>query len=293
MLQQSSAGATHVGSTEVKQGGYESCNLDVIQALSSSAATASTLHHLPANNGTPPGSTLDSRSVSRSEADGLNNVPPPPPPLGIERKFEMLSMSDSKYFSSQNNNEGMQSSTFDQQQHQTSTRRTLFQKLNSLGLVHTSNQTRKNTNNNGPAIDSNISDQNVDSANTSSNNNIEASSSHFSTLRRLYSHRRRRTASVGSSNSDVSVDVSEQPGGTHFDVLNSTCQNRQSTSSILFPSMPVSGSDVEEEDDYKIRNSKATRSESMSSLASRGSTLSWFRKRSSRIRNRGELIHFF
>ena len=118
----------------------ESVGLNVIQALSSSAATASTSNHPIEDNLSSP---LDSNSISHSEADGLDNVPPPPPPLGIETQFDLLHMSNSDHLRpNKSHDHGKDENEY--QPNQNSSRKTIFQKLHNLGLATSSSQARRN-----------------------------------------------------------------------------------------------------------------------------------------------------
>ena len=158
--------------------------LNVIQALSSSAATASTLNH-PVEE--TQNSSLDSSSFSHSEGDGLDNVPPPPPPLGIESQFDMLHISNSKLILP-NKTHDQQKDDVDYQPPQGSSRKTIFQKLHNLGLATSGSQARGNKisdkqlqlNDRDQALTEELSNQNE--------LNSTFTSSHFATLRRICSN---------------------------------------------------------------------------------------------------------
>ena len=269
----------------------DSAGTNVIQALSSSAATASTLNHtIEVNQGSP----LDSNSFSHSEGDGLDNVPPPPPPLGIETQFELLNISNSEHLKPNINRDQLKN-VDEYQPYQNSSRRTIFQKLHNLGLANTGSQSRRSTNNERQkTTDGDEYGISGNSANLINNDELHSTytSSHFATLRRMCSHRQNRKNSIISNDRyDEDSHTVNVHGMAIKERLPDTTQikqsNRKSNSSISRKSLTSYGdidtTDFEYNDDGPVQRAK---SESMSSLSSRGSTLSWFRKRT-RILGKG------
>ena len=231
--------------------------VNVIQALSSSAANASTQSH-PVNENL--NSNLDSTSTSHSEGDAIENVPPPPPPLGIESQFDMLQISNTEHKKSagtkpRNNNE-IPYSPFP-----SASRKTIFQKLHNLGLSSSASQSHDKQSNkdlqNQISLEEPSSKDKYSSAYTSS---------HFATLRK--NSNEKRAAFIRGISIEEGLEDSKE----------TKCHARASRSSITRKSL-TDYSDIETKISHYNDSSK-TRSGSMSSLSSRGSTLSWFRKRS-------------
>ena len=237
--------------------------VNVIQALSSSAANASTLSH-PVDES--QSSFIDSNSTSYSEGDGIENVPPPPPPLGIESQFNVLQISNAEHQSPLESNIP-QKRELGYDHYQTSSRKTIFQKLHNLGLTTSTNlgniSSGKQANNEYETHTSHESPmfkKSFSSAQTSS---------HFATMRKMSNEKR------GGFTRGISIEEGLE------DSNQTKRQSRASRSSITRKSL-TDYNDIEMKGcDYNDdgRGQKA-RSGSMSSLSSRGSTLSWFRKRS-------------
>ena len=264
----------------------DSVGINVIQALSSSAATASTSNHPVKDN---QGSPLDSNSVSYSEGDGLDTVPPPPPPLGIETQFDMLHMSSPDHLTP-NKSHDCGKNENEYHSNQNSSRKTIFQKLHNLGLSTSSSQSRRNklnekqTNANS---DEYITPNNKEQVHIKDELPSEYSTSHFATLRRICSPtQNRNTDSLSRGSIDENYKNSSFIKGISIEERlhehsRSRRPSRKSSSSNTRKSLTnYSDNDFTGYDYDGYGPSKKGKSGSMSSLSSRGSTLSWFRKRS-------------
>ena len=286
---------TQLSRTKMEIGNADGAETNIVQALSSSAATASTQNRPIVDN---QGCTSDSVSVSYSEIDGFNNVPPPPPPLGIEAKFDLINISNSQHIHKRNDCDNLNVGS-GYQQHKNSPRKTIFQKLHDLGLAASNNQTRGDTNN---ETDSNSSPDSTarkistgctDVAGNENKSQSTFTASHFATLRRIYSHRKQRKISGGSNDS-----YTGENDKNHYTLRNESSErlcsdahletiNRKSICSISRQSL-ASDTDVNGRDYIYDERAK---SESMSSLSSVGSTLSWFRKRNRISKGNSLLAH--
>ena len=225
--------------------------VNVIQALSSSAANASTLSHPVDVN---QSSAISSNSTSFSEGDVIENVPPPPPPLGIESQFDVLQISSIENQTdverhNRNENEMVHYHL------PNSSRKSIFQKLHNLGLSSSINQANGN-------------DINFKQSNKVNDNSFAFTSSHFATLRKNSNEKR------GDFNRVISIE--EGLEGSNKPKR----QDRASRSSMTRKSLTdYNDSDMKLCEYSNVDSGQKARSGSMSSLSSRGSTLSWFRKR--------------
>ena len=234
--------------------------VNVIQALTSSAANASTLSH-PVHE--TQSAILDSNSTSYSEGDVIENVPPPPPPLGIESQFNVLKISNSEHPRSRESNTSDNNETV-YDHFPSSSRKTIFQKLHNLGLSVSTNQTHGKQSNKDE-----YNQASIETSNDKINYPSGYTSSHFATLRKKSNEK------CGALISGISIEEGLEA------TKDRKYQSRASRSSITRKSL-TDYNDIEMKENYYDDTGKEqkTRSGSMSSLSSRGSTLSWFRKRS-------------
>ena len=236
--------------------------VNVIQALSSSAANASTLSHPVDGNHS---SVISSNSTSFSEGDVIENVPPPPPPLGIESQFDVLQISSAER---QNDVEQNIRNENEIVYHHlpNSSRKSIFQKLHNLGLSSSTNQT-------------NVNDVDFKVSNKVNGNSFAFTSSHFATLRKDSNDKR----------GDISRVISIEEGLEGS--IKSKRPDRASRSSMTRKSLTdYNDGDMKLCEYSNVDSGQKAISGSMSSLSSRGSTLSWFRKRS---RNQEKGTRFF
>lgn len=272
----------------------ECVGLNVIQALSSSAATASTLNHPIDESGTPP---LDSNSVSQSEGDGLDNVPPPPPPLGIETQFDMLHLSPSDPLN-HNMSHDHRKDKEEYHRHQNASRKTIFQKLHNLGLGTSNDRVRRNIlhddENDFPCNEYNRDTENIPAKDGPTST---YTTPHFATLRRMCTQRQGKGSDISSPDNQKKIEfpphfargisIDEVPHD-RYQLMRSRRRSGSSTSRKSIAN--YNNIDTRGSNHFDEEPTQKAKSGSMSSLSSRGSTLSWFRRKS-RSNNKGIVNH--